>query len=392
MTNPIRIRRWSIVAMVAICAWSAAACDESLNGLQPAGPVGGAEAVVVVPVTSQDLLAQFGVQLLTPIRVRVVDSAGHPLRSATVRYSVLAGAGLFSADSTLTNDEGFTEVQFLPTATGTVIVEARVDRSGGTDRARFTIQVLSNPDEVASFDRLGGDGQSGQVGSVLPSALVVKVTNPDGFPVDSFPVTFTLRESHGTLAGVADTPDGPFAGQVTVTTDASGTARAFLRLGTEAGSHVVEATAVVGPSGEGATESVFFTETATASTRAAQLIVVSGGTQTTVVDTIHERDSDEYRGREPNPLVVQALDAFGNPVQGVPISWFVEDGGGTIALFSTTTDQNGVSINVLSGVTVGRNAVVAFAPGADPVTFTITGENYEPPAEAPAGGGGGGGG
>lgn len=387
-----RSSRWTTLLVAASCAWGAAACDESLQGVEP-GPPGVAAAVRILPVTSQSLVAQFGVQLDTPIRVRVVDESGRPVGSAVVRYNVLAGAGIFSADSTLTNDQGFTQVLFRPLTTGTVIIEAAIERPGGTDRVQFTIQVFSDPDVAADLVRISGSGQSAPVGSVLPQPMVVRVLNPDGFPVDSFPVTFTLETSQGSQAGVAASPDGPFLSQVTVLTDGSGLARAFTRLGTLTGEHSVAASVTTGQGAGGSSETVTFTATATASTRATDLIAISGQTQTVVIDTINERDTEDFRGTDPNPFVLRAVDEFGNPVQGVTISWFVSDGAGTIASATTTTNANGITTNLLIEPSVGRNAVVAVAAGVDPVTFEVTGELYEPPEEEePDDGGGGGGG
>lgn len=376
-----------MLVVAALCAWGAAACDESLQGVETVPP-GTGVAPRIVPVGSQSLVAQFGVRLDTPIRVRVVDESGRPVPSAVVRYDVLSGAGAFSADSTLTDDQGFTQVLFRPLTTGTVVVEARVERPGGTDRVQFTIQVLSDPTVASELVRISGSGQSAQVGAVLPDPLVTRVLNPDGFPVESFPVTFTLQSSQGATAGVAATPDGPFLNQVTVQTDASGFARAFMKMGTLPGPHSATATVTTGQGTGGSTETVTFTATATASVRAARLVAISGQNQTVVVDTLHERDSEEFRGTDPNPFVVQAIDAFGNPVSDVSISWFVSDGAGDIAAFSTSTDGNGISTNVLLDPSVGRNAVVALTPGADPVTFVVIGEALEPPEEEDGGGGG----
>lgn len=390
MTPISRISRRAILLAVAVCALGAAACDESLQGVD--SPVGLEGVPKILAVTAQSLLAQFGIQLDTPIRVRVLDEQGRPVRSAVVKYSVVAGAGVFSADSTLTNDQGFTQVLFRPTTTGTVIVRARVQRPGGTDDVMFTIQVLADPTEAESITRVSGDGQSAPVGAVVPDPLVVRVVNPDGFPVEGHTITFVLTRSQGAMAGVGASADGPFAGQVTVTTDASGLARAFLRLGTKTGLHGVSATGVVGGSGTQTTQTVTFSATATPSTNAVTLRAISGQTQTVVVDTLHERDSEEYRGTEPNPFVVQATDAFGNPVQGVVVSWFVEDGAGFLSVASSTTNANGIATNLLLEPSVGRNAVVAFTAGTDPVTFEVTGELYEPPEEQTGTGTGGDGG
>lgn len=375
-----------VLAALTLGLAALAACDASIR---PAGLVGPQGTPRLVPITPQQLQAQFGVSLDTPLRVRVVDENGRPVRSATVKYNVLVGEGAFSADSTLTNDQGFSEVTFRPLSAGTVVVEARVNGGGVTERVQFTFQVLHDPAVATRFDKVSGDGQSGEIGSVLAAPLVVRLQNADGSPVASVPVTFALQTSAGENAGVAGSRTGPFAGQVTVQSDASGLATAFVRLGTEAGSHVVSATAVIGAAGAQQSRTVSFTATAVASSRVARLVVISGASQTVVIDTIHARtDTLNFRGRDPQPLVVQALDRFGNPVPAAAVSWFVSDGGGRVASGTTFTSNAGIATNTLVDPTEGRNVVVAFTPGADPVQFVIVAQVYEPPQEGGGEGGG----
>lgn len=368
---------WALAALLAALG----ACDESLVE----GPLSVADGVQLVAVSGPNLVAQFGVVEQTPIRVRVLDGDGRPIQSAVVHYAVLAGSGVFSADSTLTDDRGFTEATFTPTASGSVIVEARTAGQGGTGRVRFTILVLNDPDEAGAFERVSGNGQTGAAGSVLPDPLVVRVINPDGFPVDSHPVTFTVQQTEGDSAGVASARNEAPQGQVTILTDAGGQARAFLRLGTRAGTYTAIARTLVGRAGSGSEETLAFTATATAPI-AARLVIISGDGQTAVIDTLHEADSPDFRGRPPNPLVLQAQDRFGTPVPGVTIQWRVSDGGGELGSADTVTDADGFAENTVSNVTEGRNAVVAFAAGTNVVEFEITGVVLEPPAEEEGGG------
>ncbi len=385
---PRAFRRGALGALVfAGCVMAVAACDESLLVVTPDGN-GGSRVVAVTPT---QLLAQFGVALDTPIRVRVLDDSGHPLGSATVHYDVLVGAGIFSADSTITNDQGYTEVTFRPLTAGTVIVGARVDRITGPMEVQFTILVLNDPTIATSFQKVSGDNQTGTVGAVLAQPLVVRLLNGDGFPVSNVPVTFAIQIAKQDSTGVSTSRGGPFAGQVVAISDSSGYARAYAHLGTEAGAHGYTASAVIETNGVKQTQSVTFNATAYPSTRVALLVPISGADQSAVLDTLHSReDTVNFRGRDPQPMVVQALDRFGNVVGGVSITWFVSDGSGKLQSFITLTDANGICINRISGISEGRNVVVAFAPGADPVEFVITVELYEPPA--PEGGGGGGGG
>jgi hypothetical protein len=167
-----------------------------------------------------------------------------------------------------------------------------------------------------------------------------------------------------------------------------------LRLGTLAGGHTVSATALIGPAGAQSEQTVNFTANALPSARASQLIIISGDDQTVPIDTLFPAGSPLNRTRDPNPFVVQALDAFGTPVSGVAVQWRVSDGGGTMFAFTTFTDALGFATNALFGPTEGHNAVVAIAPGTGPVTFDVNGELIAEPEEGGGGGdeeGGGGG-
>lgn len=370
----------SLSLLLAVVLAALPACEESLLDVPPVAE-GGPQ---VVAVTSEQLVAQLGVRTITPIRVRVLDAGGRPIQSAVVKYGVLAGGGILSSDSTLTNDQGFTEVTFQPVAAGTAIVEARSERPDGIGRVRFTVLVLSDPAEAAVFELVGGTGQTGPAGSILADPLAVRVRNPDGFPVDSHPVTFTVQQVEGDSAGVASARGEAPAGQVTVLTDEGGVARAFLRLGTRAGTYSVIARATIGPQGAETTETLTFTATATA-LGPARLVIISGDNQTAIIDTLHEEDSPDFRGRPPNPLVLQAVDRFGAPVAGVVIQWRVSDGGGELSSTVTVTDASGFTENVLENVTEGRNSIVAFAAGTNTVEFVITGLVLDPP-EAEGGG------
>jgi hypothetical protein len=344
----------------------------------------------LVPVTPQQLAATLGDGLALVLETRVLGPDGSPLRSAVVEYDVVSGAGLFTSDSTLTNDQGFTQVLFLPLSSGTILVEAR----SGADVVTFAIEVASDPNQAATFQKISGDTQTATVGAILPQPFVVQVRNPDGLPVDSVPVTFTVQIAQGDSAKLADDPSGFAEGglQVVVETDAGGFARAWLRLGTLAGGHAVNATALVGPVGAQTIQSVTFTANALPSARASQLLIISGDDQTVPIDTLFQPGTPLNRSRDPNPLVVQALDLFGTPVPGVAVQWRVSDGGGTMFAFTTFTDALGFATNFYFTPTEGHNAIVAIAPGTTAVTFDITGVVIVDPSDDGGGDGDGDGG
>jgi hypothetical protein len=375
-----------VAAFAVACVLAFGACVEAPpSGVEtPLGTAG----TSLVPVTSQQLLATLGSGLAVVLETRVLGADGRAIRSAVVEYDIVSGAGLFSSDSTLTNDQGFTQVLFLPLSSGTVLVQAR----SGSSAVTFAIEVASDPNQAAALQKVGGDTQTATVGAILPQPFTVQVRNPDGLPVDSVPVSFTIQISQGDSAKLANNPSGFELGarQIVVRTDAGGFARAWLRLGTLAGGHAVNATALIGPAGAQTSQTATFTANALPSARASRLIIISGDDQTVPIDTLFQPGTPLNRSRDPNPLVVQALDAFGTPVPGVAVQWRVSDGGGTMYAFTTFTDPLGFATNLYFGVTEGHNAIVAIAPGTSAVTFDIVGEVIVDPADEGEGGGGGG--
>lgn len=362
---------------IGLVAWlGVAGCDDALVDDAP----GGGRPDRLVPVSSQSLVAVLGGSTGAFLRLRVVDRSARPVRAAVVRYTVLSGVGVFASDSTLTDDQGFTQVEFRPHAAGTVIVEARIQTADGVEGLQFQIQVLSDPRQAAVLEKTGGDGQSGPGGSFLADPLEVRVLNPDGLPVVDHPVTFTLEVAAGPSGGVAIAREGTTTGQIQVATDAAGLARAFLRLGTRVGGYSVAARTLSGAGASPAAFEVTFTATATAAP-AVELVAIAGQDQTAAIDTLNAPGSPDFRGRDPNPFVVQALDAFDQPAAGVAVQWLVSDGGGTLLAGTTTTDATGLAQNRLLGATEGRNAVVAIAAGTNAVEFVVTGVVHQPGGE-----------
>ena len=371
-SRPIRIG----CALLALGCLAGSACDDALVDDAP----GGGRPDRLVAVSGQSLVAQLGASTGAFLRLRVVDSRARPVRAAVVHYVVLSGAGLFSSDSTLTDDQGFTQVEFRPLMAGLAIVEARTVTAGGIEGLQFQVLVLSDPLEVAQLQKTGGDGQSGPAGAFLADPLEVRVMNPDGLPVVEHPVTFTLEQAGGPAAGIAPSREGTTAGQIQVLTDAAGLARAFLRLGTRVGAYSVAARTLSGAGANPAAFEVTFTAIATAAP-AAELVAIAGEDQTAVIDTMNAPGSPDFRGRDANPFVVQARDAFDQPVAGVAVQWVVSDGGGTLLSTTTVTDATGLAQNQLLEATEGRNAVVAIAAGTNAVEFVVTGVVHQPETE-----------
>src|SRR5512135_1991899 len=125
--------------------------------------------------------------------------------------------------------------------------------------------LLPSASQPAAIALAAGDGQSGVAGGILPESLAVRITDATNRPVAQIRVAFTADAGGGRTE-----PD-------TAVTDNTGRAAARWVLGTQAGTHKVEAN-VVGSAQLAAS----FTATVSAGT-AARFQLVSGDAQTAPV-------------------------------------------------------------------------------------------------------------
>jgi PKD repeat protein len=180
---------------------------------------------------------------------------------------------------------------------------------------------------------LSGNGQSGQIDSVLPQPLVVQLVSPTGTPVPNRAVTFTVTASDGTVESL------PLQAQtLNLTTDAQGKASVLFQLGSRAGLGINQVT-VTSPGFMGGT---VFTETTTAGPPA----------------YIHEFLGNNQRGIIGQPLaqafqtIVQ--DTGGDPIAGVPVTFTVNTGDGLFAGQTATTVMTNSDGRAMATLTLGQ--------------------------------------
>lgn len=219
---------------------------------------------------------------------------------------------------------------------------------GGTDL------TLPSDSVAAKIVIVSGDKQEGVVGGKLSDKLVVRVTDSRDRPVEHQQVTFTPAAGQGTAV------------PATATTNADGRAEAEWVLGPSAGAQQLTAK----PTGSGAPEnlSVTFTATATASL-AAKVEKVAGDNQSAVAGNAVA-----------TPPKVKVTDAEGNAVKGVPVTFAVVTGGGSVNPSTpVNTDAEGfaAATSWTLGTTAGVNTLTATVAGdgvaGNPATFTATG-------------------
>jgi hypothetical protein len=189
-----------------------------------------------------------------------------------------------------------------------------------------------------------GNNQTGDVNTLLPKKLIVRVTS-NGNPVGGAPITFTVKTGGGTLSNVDPQ------------TGAAGYATAEWTLGALVGTQTVEA------STPGAT-AVTFTATANGQAPTIQLSIVSGNNQTAYINT-----------QLPQRLVVRVT-SNGNPLAGAAVSFTVKTGGGSLANVNAQTDGSGqAGADWTLGSLVGAQTVEVSTAGAPAVTFTANASN-----------------
>ncbi|HEV2733705.1 MAG TPA: Ig-like domain-containing protein, partial [Longimicrobiaceae bacterium] len=296
------------------------------------GTAGAAAGLVKVAGDGQSGPA--GSLLPAPLVGRVVDGRGNPVAGAAVSWAATAGGGSLAPAASTTDAAGQASAAW--TLGGSVGANAATASVAGA--APVTFGATATPGSAAALSRVAGDGQSAAVGTLLPTALVVRVVDARDNPVSGATVAWAVTAGGGSVSAA------------TSTTGADGTAATRWTLGGAAGPQAVSAS--VGSA------SVSFGGTGT-SGPATRLVKVSGDAQTGVVGT-------GLLAR----LVAQAADAFGNPVAGVEVTWTVASGGGTLAPATGTTGRDGsVSTQWTLGPTPGAQSVTASAPGLAAASF-----------------------
>ncbi len=242
------------------------------------------------------------------------------------------------------------------------------DAAGNQTAANVNVTVA--PPTGPSTHAFSGDGQSGPIGTILPVPLVVTLDDGAGQPVAGKTVIFRVIENDGTLAGGSGTSRA-----IMVTSAADGHAAATFTLGTRAGAgnQQVRATAV-GFAGE-----VVFTASATVGAPA-RIVVDSGTLQQGVVGH-----------RLARPFVATVIDGGNNRLAGVPVTFTVDAGGGSIDASPVATDLDGRAHvfltlgptpdedgQIVSATFAGNpGATVRFVasarPGGDPAATRISG-------------------
>ncbi len=273
-------------------------------------------------------------------------AAGAPSLSCATPLGGQPNTVITDSSGTATCNVVFGGVQGNGTAN---LVIGQADNPFGSFNINFTTtQGLPGGVKISS-----GNNQSGTAGSILPLTLTAVVVDQAGNTLSGVNVTWG-----GNGVSISDTVQNcPSNGNTCVyntrtTSDANGKVSANVKLGSTAGNVTITITVA-----NQANLTNSFTETVNLTVT--QLQIVSGNSQTAIVNQAF-----------PSPLIVQVNNA-GAPVPGVPVSFAVTSGSGTLSSSSATTNSSGqASINVTAGATAG-NLVITATVGNFSQTFNL---------------------
>ena len=136
-----------------------------------------------------------GSALAEPLVVEVLDEDGNGLEGAEVTFTVTAGDGNLSVETTTTDARGRAAATLTPEGVGgTLRVEVTVE---GLEPVMFTAVGLLAPQRLT---KLSGDEQRGPVWTALSEPLIVQLLDQNGNGLEGVRVTFAVTAGDGLLS------------------------------------------------------------------------------------------------------------------------------------------------------------------------------------------------
>jgi hypothetical protein len=260
---------------------------------------------VATPVADVTPTAVVASQLTTIPSVRVLDARGKAIKNVLVRWKVTTGSGTVVNDSIRTSSSGEATSGGwkLGSKAGTQTLAATAE--GLSSPVVFTVTGLAGP--AAQLVALGPDQQQAPVNTVVPIPPSARVEDSYGNPVAGATITF-----------VTATGDGTITGGTQVSNDQGIATATAWKLGT-----------------------VARLQTALASLGTNQIAYLTNAVPGPIAD-IQKAGGDNQEGivgaALSAPPGVKVVDAFGNGIGNVPVTFAVGAASGTITGTLVQTD------------------------------------------------------
>lgn len=255
--------------------------------------------------------------------VRITDKKGNGVKNIIVRWKVTAGGGVVTNDSVRTSPDGTASSGGwrLGTIAGVQTLTASAD---GVPTVSFNATATAGP--VYQLNPVSSDAGNPVVNTIVSPTPSVRAVDVYGNPVPAVPVTFVIAQGTGTVTGEQQTTNDQ--GLATI---------GSWRLGTGAGIQILRANAA------GANGTTF------------SVVAVPGPAVELVRASAATVDGPSDAPVSPVPGV-KVVDAFGNGVGNVPVTFTPGANSGVV---STAT--------VLSDPANGTAYVGAWVLGSQPV-------------------------
>ncbi|MDE0299446.1 MAG: Ig-like domain-containing protein [Candidatus Poribacteria bacterium] len=290
------------------------------------------------PISGDDQEGLPGKALAKPFIVEVKDENGSVFEGVPVTFAVTAGGGILAKRTATTDSNGrATDILTLGGNPGTNTVRVNVKS--------ISAPVTFNADGIrvpGALSIISGNNQEGFPGETLSGPLKVEVRDQFDKPLRNVQVTFAVTAGGGTLTSRSKK------------TDRNGRAESELTLGPDPGTNTVSVTA------PGIERSRSFN--------------AEGVRTPEIILRISEDPQEGLSGATlADPLKVEVQDKTGSPLEGVPVTFVVTAGDGTLSAASTETASNGRAESTFTlGLRPGRHLIEASAEGIDAtVIFSV---------------------
>jgi hypothetical protein len=256
-----------------------------------------------IALLTDTLAGEVGTALQGPVTIQVTDTSGLALADLPVSWTALDG-GVFSQADARTDSMGEAHAHWkLGPRVGRQRARVQVGNPRSLPSINLSAQALAGA--VASLAVIRGDAQRGEVGKLLPQAVVLRATDSLGNPVREVPIR--LVPQTGTMDSIVHTAADGLARVRWTLGSAAGPVRFVARLDDQDDSAVATATAL-----PGAAKTLYFVSAPASGTAGRAL---------------------------PKPVQVIVRDRFGNPLPRVTVSFAASAGKASPA--QALTDASG---------------------------------------------------
>ena len=323
--------------------------------------VGGPAATITIAnPASNAQSAVIGGVVSNPPSVKIADANGNGVANASVTFAVASGGGSITGGTQSTSENGIATVGSwrlgntpgTNTLTATVTVASSIQSEAASSMTSLviTFTATATAGSPGSISSNGGDGQTAIAGTAVATAPSVKVVDAQGNPVNGATVNFFVASGGGSLTGA------------NTATNAEGIATlSSWTLGNAAGSNSLTAAAV------GVSSTVTFNATG----------VPGPASHITIANPASNNQHATAGSAVAIVPSVKVTDSRGNGIVGIPVTFAVVSGGGSITGASAMTDASGAAAvgSWTLGTAAGPNSLTASSGSliGSPVTFNATG-------------------